>query len=208
MSKDYGIKEALNNLGIKDLNQGISTGSVWHKTKGDRVTSWSPADGNKIADIQLATLDDYNKAIEKAKKAFSVWRQIPAPKRGEIVRQIGLELRKYKEPLAKIVSYEMGKIYQEGLGEVQEMIDICDFAVGQSRQLYGFTMPYVFSHHNAPYNIGNTSHFHYHIEIYPPYRARDRIKYIAGVEMGTHTFINPTNPQENAQKLKNIQLDD
>ena len=83
---------------------------------------------------------DYHEVVEKAKDAFKVWRMVPAPKRGEIVRQIGLELRKYKEPLGKLVSYEMGKIYQEGLGEVQEMIDICDFAVGQSRQLYGFTM--------------------------------------------------------------------
>ena len=75
-------------------------------------------------------------------------------------------------------------------------------------KLFGFIMPYVFSHHNAPYNSGNTAHFHYHIEIYPPYRAKDRIKFLAGVEMGTHTFINPTNPQESAKLLREIQLDD
>jgi aldehyde dehydrogenase (NAD+) len=140
MSNDFGIKEALKELGIKDLNYGLCTGKEWIKTTGDAVTSYSPADGSKIADVQLATLDDYNKAIAKAQEAFVDWRKVPAPKRGEIVRQIGLELRKYKEPLGKLVAYEMGKIYQEGLGEVQEMIDICDFAVGQSRQLYGFTM--------------------------------------------------------------------
>ncbi|MCG8698588.1 MAG: aldehyde dehydrogenase family protein [Bacteroidales bacterium] len=140
MSKDFGIIEALKGLGIKELNSGLCTGTEWIKTSGEVVTSYSPADGTKIADVQLATLDNYNKAMEKAQEAFKYWRKVPAPKRGEIVRQIGLELRKYKEPLGKLVSYEMGKIYQEGLGEVQEMIDICDFAVGQSRQLYGFTM--------------------------------------------------------------------
>jgi aldehyde dehydrogenase (NAD+) len=140
MNSDYGIQEALKELGIDSLNNGLCTGTQWVNTHGDILTSYSPADGKEIAQIKLATLDDYNTAIVKAKAAFIEWRKIPSPKRGEIVRQIGLELRKYKEPLAKLVSYEMGKIYQEGLGEVQEMIDICDFAVGQSRQLYGFTM--------------------------------------------------------------------
>ena len=134
------IKDALKKLGIQEVNEGLCLGTQWHKTKGDKLTSFSPANGEKIADIQLATLDDYKMAIDTAKKAFKEWRKEPAPKRGEIVRQIGNELRKYKEPLGMLVSYEMGKIYQEGLGEVQEMIDICDFAVGQSRQLYGFTM--------------------------------------------------------------------
>ena len=92
-----------------------------------------------IAKIKQATWDDYEIIMAKAQEAFKVWRKVPAPKRGEIVRQMGDELRKYKEPLGKLVSYEMGKVYQEGLGEVQEMIDICDFAVGQSRMLYGMT---------------------------------------------------------------------
>ena len=134
------MKDVLKTLGIKDVNPGLCTGTKWIDTTGDKLTSYSPADGTAIAEIQQATLEDYRKVIDTAKGAFKVWKKVPAPKRGEIVRQIGLELRKYKEPLGRLVSYEMGKIYQEGLGEVQEMIDICDFAVGQSRQLYGFTM--------------------------------------------------------------------
>jgi aldehyde dehydrogenase (NAD+) len=136
----HTIQDALKKLGLQDINQGLSTGTQWFDTKGDTLSSYSPADGNKIADIKLATKNDYELAIAKASEAFKAWRTVPAPKRGELVRQIGNELRKYKEPLGMLVSYEMGKIYQEGLGEVQEMIDICDFAVGQSRQLYGFTM--------------------------------------------------------------------
>ncbi len=122
------------------VNHGVCTGTLWKETKGKYVESFSPNDGELIAGVRQATLSDYKDVVEKAKKAFVVWRLIPAPKRGDIVRQIGLELRKCKEPLGKLVSCEMGKILQEGLGEVQEMIDICDFAVGQSRQLYGFTM--------------------------------------------------------------------
>lgn len=140
MAQDYGIENALKALGLSKINKGLCTGTVWSDTSGEVLNSWSPVDGKEIAGIKQATMEDYNQVIETAKKAFKVWRMIPAPRRGEIVRQIGLELRKYKEPLGKLVSYEMGKIYQEGLGEVQEMIDICDFAVGQSRQLWGFTM--------------------------------------------------------------------
>lgn len=136
----YQMKSALDQLGIEPVNEGICTGTEWHKATGEQLHSYSPADGELIAKVKQATVDDYRKVIAQAQKAFLSWRMIPAPARGEIVRQIGLELRKYKEPLGKLVSYEMGKIYQEGLGEVQEMIDICDFAVGQSRQLYGFTM--------------------------------------------------------------------
>ncbi len=136
----FDIKEVLQKLGIKEVNEGCCTGTVWADTEGDVLKSYSPADGKEIAGIKQATRDDYTRVIKQAQEAFKVWRKNPAPVRGEIVRQIGLELRKYKEPLGKLVSYEMGKIYQEGLGEVQEMIDICDFAVGQSRQLYGFTM--------------------------------------------------------------------
>ena len=134
------IKKELREIGINEVNYGACTGTVWKETKGDRIDSFSPSDGALIAGVNQASAEDYRQVVETAKEAFKVWRMIPAPKRGEVVRQIGNELRKYKEPLGKLVSYEMGKIYQEGLGEVQEMIDICDFAVGQSRQLYGFTM--------------------------------------------------------------------
>ncbi len=134
------MNEVLQTLGIEKVNNGACTGTNWKKTEGNAIKSFSPSDGELIAEINLATPEDYKEIIETAKGAFEKWRMVPAPKRGEIVRLIGLELRKYKEPLGKLVSHEMGKIYQEGLGEVQEMIDICDFAVGQSRQLYGFTM--------------------------------------------------------------------
>ncbi|MEN8118153.1 MAG: aldehyde dehydrogenase family protein [Bacteroidota bacterium] len=138
--KEFDIKSVLEELGIEDVNEGVCTGTKWKKTSGKFIESYSPSDGKLIAGVQQCSAEDYDEVIQIAKEAFKEWRMVPAPKRGEIVRQIGLELRKYKEPLGKLVSYEMGKIYQEGLGEVQEMIDICDFAVGQSRQLYGFTM--------------------------------------------------------------------
>ncbi len=134
------INKELKQLQINNVNNGACTGTVWKNTKGAKIDLYSPSDGDLIASVKQATAGDYREVIEKAKEAFKKWRMVPAPKRGEIVRQIGNELRKYKEPLGKLVSFEMGKIYQEGLGEVQEMIDICDFAVGQSRQLYGFTM--------------------------------------------------------------------
>ena len=136
----YGIEKMLKELGINEVNNGASTGAEWIHTKGEMMESYSPADGKLIAKVKQATMDDYEVIVAKAQEAFKYWRMVPAPKRGEIVRQMGDELRKYKEPLGKLVSYEMGKVYQEGLGEVQEMIDIADFAVGQSRQLYGFTM--------------------------------------------------------------------
>lgn len=140
MEDKYGIKKSLERLGIKPENLGASTGTQWIETSGDWIESYSPADGQLIAKVKETTKDDYEKVVAKAQEAFKYWRMVPAPKRGEIVRQIALKLREYKEDLGKLVSYEMGKIYQEGLGEVQEMIDIADFAVGQSRQLYGFTM--------------------------------------------------------------------
>jgi aldehyde dehydrogenase (NAD+) len=136
----YTINEELRVLGINDVNNGVCTGTKWKETNGQKIESFSPSDGEWIASINQATSNDFNQTVETAQEAFKTWRMIPAPKRGEVVRQIGLELRKYKEPLGKLVAYEMGKILQEGLGEMQEMIDICDFAVGQSRQLYGFTM--------------------------------------------------------------------
>lgn len=136
----YGISKMLLELGLKDINNGASTGVEWFETNGEIMESYSSSDGKLIGKVKQATWNDYEKVVAKAQEAFKFWRMVPAPKRGEIVRQIGEELRKYKEPLGKLVSYEMGKVYQEGLGEVQEMIDIADFAVGQSRQLYGFTM--------------------------------------------------------------------
>ena len=140
MQDSFGIKEALEHLGIKDFNNGVSTGSNWSKGSEGVIKSYSPADGNYIGSVGVASKEEYNQTIQKAQEAFIEWRKVPAPKRGEIVIQIGDELRNHKESLGKLVSYEMGKSYQEGLGEVQEMIDICDFAVGLSRQLYGLTM--------------------------------------------------------------------
>jgi aldehyde dehydrogenase (NAD+) len=130
----------LKTLGIKDRNFGASTGQTWLETTGEELKVYSPATGEYIASVLQATEADYDRVIDAAQEAFLWWRTIPAPKRGEIVRLVGNKLREYKDPLGKLVSFEMGKSLQEGLGEVQEMIDICDFAVGLSRQLYGFTM--------------------------------------------------------------------
>lgn len=127
-------------LGIQDLANPCSTGLEWFGNTSDQYESHSPVDGNKIGAVGKATKDDYERVIKTAEAAKSQWAKVPAPKRGEIVRQIGNALRDAKEDLGMLVSYEMGKSYQEGLGEVQEMIDICDFAVGLSRQLYGLTM--------------------------------------------------------------------
>ena len=135
------ISDILNHLHINDNNDAYSTGSQWGSSAGAGVkVITSPVDGKKIASVNLATADDYNKVIGQATEAFKKWRSVPAPKRGEIVRQIGEALRAKKQELGALVSYEMGKSLQEGYGEVQEMIDICDFAVGLSRQLYGLTM--------------------------------------------------------------------
>lgn len=139
LTDQFGIREALSQLGIKDLNDGTSTGSNSF-ANGKTIESYSPVDGSLIASVKASTKEDYQAAMAKAEEAFKAWRLVPAPKRGEIVRQMGEELRKFKQPLGQLVSYEMGKSLQEGLGEVQEMIDICDFAVGLSRQLYGLTM--------------------------------------------------------------------
>lgn len=127
-------------LKIDSNNMGASTGLNQVTTNGESISSYSPVDGKLIATVTSATQDSYEEVIQKAAKAFETWRLVPAPRRGEIVRQIGEALREYKEPLGKLVSYEMGKSLQEGYGEVQEMIDICDFAVGLSRQLYGLSM--------------------------------------------------------------------
>lgn len=132
----------LNNLGIGDVNQGTSTGQQFiGDTDKELLESVTPIDGKLIGKVTKTTRNEYEQVVEKAQEAFKVWREMPAPERGEIVRQIGLELREHKEDLGQLVSYEMGKIYEEGAGEVQEMIDISDFALGQSRMLYGKTMP-------------------------------------------------------------------
>ncbi|WP_405563716.1 aldehyde dehydrogenase family protein [Polaribacter sp. Asnod6-C07] len=136
---DFGIQEALLTLGLQNINEGTSTGNT-NFSSGEIITSYSPVDGKIIGKVKTTTKEDYAKVMEAATEAFKTWRTKPAPLRGEIVRQFGQKLREKKEALGKLVSYEMGKSYQEGLGEVQEMIDICDFAVGLSRQLHGLTM--------------------------------------------------------------------
>nr|WP_297784134.1 aldehyde dehydrogenase family protein [uncultured Allomuricauda sp.] len=135
----FGIEEALKELGLNETNNGTSTGKDWF-SNGDVIESYSPVDGALIGKVKTTTKEDYEKVISTAQEGFKKWRTMPAPQRGEVVRQFNDELRRLKEPLGKLVSYEMGKSYQEGLGEVQEMIDICDFAVGLSRQLHGLTM--------------------------------------------------------------------
>ncbi len=139
VATDFGIEKALKELGVKDINEGSSTGSN-NFSNGEVIESYSPVDGKLIGKVKTTTKEDYEKVMQTATSAFKTWKMMPAPQRGEIVRQFGEKLREKKEALGKLVSYEMGKSYQEGLGEVQEMIDICDFAVGLSRQLHGLTM--------------------------------------------------------------------
>ena len=127
-------------LQVQAKNKGVSTGTKWISSKGDTIESFSPVDGLLIGTVTSADKNSYETVMATAEAAFKVWRTWPAPKRGEVVRQIGDELRANKQALGTLVSYEMGKSLQEGLGEVQEMIDICDFAVGLSRQLHGLTM--------------------------------------------------------------------
>lgn len=140
MNDSFGIQQSLKNLGITASNLGSSTGMNWLDSGAAYFSSNSPADGATIASVQMASAETYETVLTQAQVAFESWRLVPAPQRGEIVREIGNALREVKADLGKLVSYEMGKSYQEGLGEVQEMIDICDFAVGLSRQLYGLTM--------------------------------------------------------------------
>ncbi|MEY4459281.1 MAG: hypothetical protein RIT38_486 [Bacteroidota bacterium] len=130
----------LQELQVQKENEGSSTGAVWLKSKGTVISSYSPVDGKLIGSVTTTDQTAYAQIIDTAQSAFTEWRNWPAPKRGEVVRQLGEALRKEKAALGQLVSYEMGKSLQEGLGEVQEMIDICDFAVGLSRQLYGLTM--------------------------------------------------------------------
>ena len=140
MTDIYGIQEALTALGLKELNEGTSTGSN-NFGSGEAISSFSPTDGTLIGKVTTTTKEDYEKVMASATSAYLSFREMPAPQRGELVRQFGNKLRELKEPLGKLVSYEMGKSLQEGYGEVQEMIDICDFAVGLSRQLNGQTIP-------------------------------------------------------------------
>lgn len=132
--------EFLQQLGLQQKNQGVSTGTKWLSANGSTIKSFSPVDGLEIGEVNSGDQQSYEQLVQTSLAAAKEWRNWPAPKRGEIVRQIGEALRAKKEPLGKLVSYEMGKSLQEGYGEVQEMIDICDFAVGLSRQLYGLTM--------------------------------------------------------------------
>lgn len=129
----------LKQLKLEVNNAGTSTG-IETFSSDTKIESYTPVDGSLIGTVTTTTAEQYERVVTTAQEAYKTWKQVPAPKRGEIVRQMGEKLREYKEPLGKLVSFEMGKSLQEGYGEVQEMIDICDFAVGLSRQLYGLTM--------------------------------------------------------------------
>jgi aldehyde dehydrogenase (NAD+) len=139
MSTTVDMNDVLVKLGIREENLGTSTGQNFFGS-GSTLVSNTPVDGSAIASVQTTTKEDYERVVAAANEAYKMWRNMPAPKRGEIVRQFGNRLRDYKNELGMLVSYEMGKSLQEGWGEVQEMIDICDFAVGLSRQMYGLTM--------------------------------------------------------------------
>lgn len=134
------LNKILETLGVDKESEGACTGTKWLKAGGTKISSYSPVDGKLIGSVTTANRKVYDNVVAQSEKAFAEWRMWPAPKRGEVVRQIGEALRKYKEPLGRLVSYEMGKSLQEGYGEVQEMIDVADFAVGLSRQLYGLTI--------------------------------------------------------------------
>ncbi len=140
MGKTVDIKRVLERLGISDINPGVSTGTKWLDTEGKLIESYSPVDGKLIGKVKSAARDDYEHVVQKSVEAFKEWRKVPAPVRAEVVRQIGLKLREHKDDLGALVTYEMGKILVEGKGEVQEMIDICDFAVGQARTMNGINL--------------------------------------------------------------------
>ena len=136
----FTMQQFIKELKISELNNGVSTGSKWIAASGERITSFSPVDGKPIASVNSCDKKSFDQVVKTAQTVFVQWRSWPAPKRGDVIRQIGNELRKNKVNLGKLVSYESGKSLQEGMGEVQEMIDISDFALGLSRQLYGLTM--------------------------------------------------------------------
>jgi aldehyde dehydrogenase (NAD+) len=136
------MQDLLESFGIRQINPGATTGGSdgWISTGGSPLTSVSPIDGRPIARVAQCTIDNYEQIMETAQPAFERWRMMPAPQRGQVVRAMGDRLRQFKESLGMLVTWEMGKIKAEGAGEVQEMIDMADFAVGLSRQLYGLTM--------------------------------------------------------------------
>lgn len=136
------MKALLDKLGIKDVNPGVCIGpDGWiEDASGAELVSFNPASGERIASVIQATPASYEQAVASAQTGFESWRSVPAPQRGQLIRDLGIAVREYKEPLGDMISLEMGKIRVEGHGEVQEMIDVCDFAVGLSRQLYGLTM--------------------------------------------------------------------
>ena len=138
-SEKNNIKSLLTKLGITENNKGCSNGIEWFGS-GELINSHSPVNGSLLGKVQVGNKKDYNKLMNEAENAFKSFRKIPAPERGNLVRLLGNKIRENKAELGELVSWEMGKSLQEGLGEVQEMIDICDFAVGLSRQLYGLTM--------------------------------------------------------------------
>ena len=140
LTANYAVPDLLERLHIEAVNSGACHGDWIADPAGSELVSICPATGEPLARVRMAGLADYEAVMARAAEAFLEWRMMPAPKRGEIVRQIGNELRTHKRDLGSLVSLEMGKILPEGLGEVQEMIDIADFAVGLSRQLYGLTM--------------------------------------------------------------------
>ncbi len=146
MARDLAANQLLDSLGVQATNSGACTGR-WLQTSGSDLVSYNPSDGSPIASVRQAVAADYEEVVKQAQQAFVRWRMIPAPRRGELVRELGEELRKQKAALGRLVSLEAGKVLSEGLGEVQEMIDICDFAVGLSRQLYGLTMHSERPHH-------------------------------------------------------------
>src|SRR5690554_3734066 len=147
MNEAIDISATLKRLAITQDNPAWSTGTTVGAVYNSSTDSYSPVDGKPLASVGQTDAEAFDKVVDRATAAFSHWRQVPAPRRGEIVRQFGDALRRHKRDLGTLVSYEMGKSLQEGLGEVQEMIDICDFATGLSRQLYGHTMPSERSHH-------------------------------------------------------------
>ena len=135
------MKDILSRLGLDDTNPGTWSGATPLVTESTGVIeSESPASNERIAAVRNTSADEYETVITNAREAFKVWRTVPGPVRGDAVRRIGNALRDYKDPLGSLVALEMGKIKAEGDGEVQEMIDIADFAVGQSRMLYGKSM--------------------------------------------------------------------
>ena len=140
MTTKSTVRDLLNQFGVPDTIPGHGLGDQWMAGEGTRNSVVSPVDGQVIAELEFVSTAQLEQSVSQAANAFQSWRSVPAPLRGQVVREIGERLRQHKEALARLVTIECGKIFQEGLGEVQEMIDICDFAVGLSRQLYGLNI--------------------------------------------------------------------